>query len=171
MHRLCFICNRNYLVTLHNKKDKSTYIKFTNNNINLDEVDNILNDYITFHCEKFNSYLIRCEVVIEFDNNFEENIESEYFYFYNKDINNLKRNLLYGIIPKIYKDRNDCNIKQMILKTINDSGDMTNKYNKNLPMSMVEKRLKITTAKKPSLIKVLDRNKNQPLFRKNSHFI
>ena len=101
------------------------YIKYTINNINQDEVDKILNDYFTFHNGKFDSYLINCEFVIEFDNNIKENIENDYFY--NKDINNSKKILLNGIIPRIYEDRIDCTIKQMILKTINHRCNMTYK--------------------------------------------
>ena len=39
----------------------------------------------------------------------------------------------------------------------------------NLPMSMVERRIKIFIAKNPELIKNFDRNKNHPLIRKYSH--
>ena len=105
------------------------YINYTINNINLDEVDKTLNDYITIHNEKFNFYLISCKLIIKFDDNFTENIETNYFY--NTDIINIKRNLLYNIynfIPRIYKPSNVCNITHMILKTINDRCNMTYKY-------------------------------------------
>ena len=46
---------------------------------------------------------------------------------------------------------------------------MTYKYYKNIPMSMVERRLNIIIAKNPELNNSLDRNKNHPLIRKNSH--
>ena len=59
MNILCKVCDRsifeneseykNYLSTMRKKNDKSLYNKFTNKNINLDEVDEILNDYITTH--------------------------------------------------------------------------------------------------------------------------
>ena len=97
------------------------YRKYTNNIINLDELDKILNDYITTHIEKFDFYLISCELIIE-----SENIETECFY--NTDIISIKRNFLYNIynfIPRIYNPRNVCKIKQTILKTINDRCNMT----------------------------------------------
>ena len=93
------------------------YIKYTINNINLDELDKILKDYITTHLEKFDFYKISCELVIKFDNSFTENIETNYFH--NTDIINIKINLLYNIyhfIPRVYKACNACNIKQTILK-------------------------------------------------------
>ena len=146
------------------------YIKYTINNFNLDELDKILNDHIATHNKKFNFYLISCKLVIEFDNNFTGNIETKYFY--NTDMINIKRNLLYNIynfIPKIYKLNNVCNIKHMILKTINDRCNMTYKYYINNPMPMVERRINFIMAKNPKLINNFDRNKNHPIIRKYSH--
>ena len=143
------------------------YIKYTINNINLDELDKILDNHITTHNKKFNFYLISCKLVIEFDNNFSENIETNYFY--NKDIIGIKRNLLYNnynFIPRIYKPSN---IKHTTLKTINDRCNMTYEYYMNLPMSMVERRINFIIAKNPELINKFDRNKNHPLIRKYSH--
>ena len=105
MDYICKVCDRSlienpsdyqhYLATSHKKNDNSLYTKYTINKINLDELDKILNDYITTHNKKFNFYLIICKLVIEFDNNFTENIET--IYFYNTDVINIKRNLLYNI--------------------------------------------------------------------------
>ena len=88
----------------------------------------IISKQILTHNKKFNFYLISCNLVIEFDNNFSENIETSYFY--NTDIINTKRKLLYNIykfIPRIYKPSNVCNIKHTILETINDRCNMTYK--------------------------------------------
>ena len=41
-----------YSTTLHRKKDKKLYIKYTNNNINFNELGKILNDYIATHIKK-----------------------------------------------------------------------------------------------------------------------
>ena len=145
------------------------YIKYTINNVNLDELDEILNDHITTHNKKFNFYLICCSLLIEFDTNITENIETSYFY--NTDIINIKRDLLYNIyifIPRIYKPSNVCNIKQTILKTINDRCNMTYDYYMNFPMNMVERQINFNIAKNPHLINTLDRNKNHPLIRKYS---
>ena len=145
------------------------YIKYTIININLDDLDKILNDYITNHNEKYNFYLFSCKLVIEFDDNFKENTETKYFY--NTDIIIIKRNLSYNIYrfnPRIYKPCNVYNIKHIILETINDRCYMTYKYYMNLPMSMVERRINIIIAKNPSIINKLDWNKNRPLIRKYS---
>ena len=78
---------------MRKKNDKSLYKKYTINNINLDEVDEILNDYITTHNKKFDLYFIICEFKIEFDNNFTTNIENNYFY--NIEANIIQSYLLY----------------------------------------------------------------------------
>ena len=161
---------QHYLATSHKKNDKSLYIKYTINNINLDELDKLLNDYITTHTEKFNLYLVSCTLVIEFDNNFTENIDTNSFYI--TDIVNIKRILFYNIyyyIPRVYKPSNVSKIKHLILKTINDRCNMTYKYYKNLPKGMVERRSKNIIAKNPSIINKLNRNTNHPLIRKYSH--
>ena len=76
----------------------------------------------------------------------------------------------YNFTPRIYKKPDSvCNIKHMILKTINDRCNMTYKYYKNTAMSMIERRINIIIAKNPELINSLDRNKNHPLIRKYSH--
>ena len=46
---------------------------------------------------------------------------------------------------------------------------MTPELYKNMPMSMIERRLKIIIAKNPSLIKSLDQATYHPLIRKYSH--
>ena len=143
------------------------YKKSTIKNINLDELDKILDDHITTHNKKFNFDLISCKLVIEFDKNFSENIETSYFY--NTDIINIKKNLLYNtynFIPRTCKPSKVCNIKHTILKTIKDRCNMTYKYYMNLPMSKVERRINFNIAKNPHLINTLDRTKNHPLIRK-----
>ena len=68
-----------YLATLRRKDDKILYKKYTTNKINLDEVNKILNDYISTHNKKFDFYFFNCEFVIEFDNNFIANKKTIYF--------------------------------------------------------------------------------------------
>ena len=68
MDLLCPVCDRefiekeseykNYIATLRKKHDKSIYKKYAINNINLDEVDKILNDYVGTHIKKL-FYLLR----------------------------------------------------------------------------------------------------------------
>ena len=90
MSFLCKICDRsiiefeseynNNLAALRKKKDKSLYNKFTIINVNFDEVNKILNDYISSHNKNFDFCLINCEFVLEFDNNFIAKIKTNYFY-------------------------------------------------------------------------------------------
>ena len=68
MSFFCKVCDRsiiengfeymNYLATMRRENDKSLYKKYTIKNINLDEVDKILNDYVIIHNKKFDCYFI-----------------------------------------------------------------------------------------------------------------
>ena len=92
MDFLCELCDQsiienhseynNYLATLRKKNDKfykKNIKKCTINNVNLDEVNKILNDYLSTYNKKFDFSFINCEFVIEFDNNFIANIKTKYF--------------------------------------------------------------------------------------------
>ena len=86
MDFLCKVCDRSiieneskyfeYLAALGKKNHKILYNKYTINNVNLDEVNKLINDYISTHNKSFDFYFINCEFVIEFDNNFIANIET-----------------------------------------------------------------------------------------------
>ena len=105
MDFLCKVCDpsiiefqseyKEYIATSRKENDKSLQKKLTINNINLDEVDKILNDYVTTHNKLFDFYFINCELVIEFNKNFTANIETNYLYII--DITNTKRYFLYDI--------------------------------------------------------------------------
>ena len=123
MDYICQYCDRllienpneyeNYLTTSHKKNDKNLYIKYTINNISFDELDKKFKDYISTHNKKFVFYLISCELLIDFDNNFTENLKTHYYY--STDVINIKRELIYNIYhfsPKIFKDCHAYNIKQ-----------------------------------------------------------
>ena len=98
MDLLCRLCDRSiidnefeykkYLASLRKENDKSFYKKYTINNINLDDVNKVLNNYISSHNKNVDFYFINCEFVIEFDNNFITNIET--INFYNTDIIDIK---------------------------------------------------------------------------------
>ena len=90
MDLLCEVCDPsiigneseyyNYLASLREKDDKSLYKNHTINNINLDEVKKILNDYISTQNKNFDFLFIDCEFVIEIDKSFIANIKTNYFY-------------------------------------------------------------------------------------------
>ena len=148
MDLFCEVCDRsiieneseymNYLATLL-KKDDSLYKKIINN-VNLDEVDEILNDYISFHNENSDLYFVNCEFVIEFDNNFTGNVETNYLYNIDDIIIKIKAYLLYWI--DCYKSRGfiSYNINRINVKTIIDRCNMTYKHYNNQPMSMCESK-------------------------------
>ena len=105
MDYICQYCDRllienpdeyeNYLTTSRKKIDKNLYIKYTINNNSFDELDKILEDYISTHNKKFVFYLISCEPIFEIDNFFTENLKTDYYY--NTDVINIKRDLIYDI--------------------------------------------------------------------------
>ena len=72
----------NYLVTLHKKNDRNMYKSIIINDVNLDGIDKILNDYIEIHNKKFNLYFINCYFNITFDN---LTMDIETNFVYNKD--------------------------------------------------------------------------------------
>ena len=175
---LCKVCDREifeneselnkYLTTFRKTFDRSLYKKYTINNINLNDIDKILDDYITIHNKKFNFYFINCEFVIESDNNFIAKNETNYRY--NDDITNLKSYLLYYIDCYESRGYKIYNINQMTINIISDRCNMTYEKYINQPMSMCERKINMNIARNPQLVNLLDRNENHPLIGKYSHF-
>ena len=177
MDLLCEVCDQSiieieseyyiYLISLRKKDDKSLFKKYTINNIDLDEINKILNDYISTHNNNFDLDFNNCECVVEFDNNFIANIKTNCFY--NTDFININRYLLYDI---------DCfksggymfhNTNQMTINIISDRCNMTYELYNSQRMSMCERKLSLNIARNPHLINSLDRNKNHSLIRKYLH--
>ena len=106
MDLLCPVCDRSireneseyneYIATMPKKDVKILYENYTINNINLDEVDKILSEYVTTHNKKFYFHLVGYEFVLEFDNNFTTNTQTNYCYNMD-DITKIKSCLLYWI--------------------------------------------------------------------------
>ena len=90
MEFLCKICDidiiqiqsklDHYIATLAKEYDRSFYENYIIINPNLDEIDKILNDYITSHNNKFNICFIKYEFFLVFDNIFKIYIETNYFF-------------------------------------------------------------------------------------------
>ena len=57
----------------------------------------------------------------------------------------------------------------MIIKTVSDRCNITYQLCLNQLMHVVERQLNLNIARNPELIYSLDRNKNHPIIRKNSH--
>ena len=158
---------KDYLATMRKKNDKSLYKKYTINNINLDEVDKILNDYIITHNKKFDLYFIICEFKIEFDNNSTTSIETNYFY--NIEANNIKSYLLYYSDCFSLQGYNFYNINQTTINSNHDRCNITHREYLKLPMPATERKINLNIDKNPQMIHSLDRNKNHLLIRNNSH--
>ena len=173
----CDVCDRSiiknesnydkYLATLRKENDKSLSKKYTINNVNLDEVKKILNDHISSHDENFDFHFINFEFVIEFDNNFIANLKTNYLY--NTDVIHINEYFLYDIECFKSKGHKFYNINQMIINIISDRCNMRYENYINQPTSMCEGKKNINIAGNPQLINSLDRNKNHPLIRKDSH--
>ena len=174
---LCRVCNREIfenqleldknLASLNNPNDKHISKKYTINNINLDDVNKILDDYICTHNKNFYFYFIDCEFKIEFDDNITANMEDNYHY--NTDYINIKSYLSFYIDrceSAGYKFNNN---NRMIINTISCMCNMSYKHYINQPMYMLERRINFNIARNPQLINSLDRNKNHLLIRKYSH--
>ena len=86
MTHLCNNCTKN---------NKCLYTKYIIKNINIDEVDVKLEQYINNLNKKFDFYYFDCEFGIEFNNNYLANIEVNYHYY--TDYNNIKSYLLFYI--------------------------------------------------------------------------
>ena len=174
MELLCKICDRStikneseynkYLDTLRKKEDRSLYKKYTIINSNLDEVVKILNDYISTHNKIFDFYFINCEFVIDFDNNFIANIQTNYFY--NTDIININLYLLLYIDCFKSRGNNFHNINQMTINIISDTCNMTYETYINQPMHKFERKINMNIAKNPQLKKSLDRNTKSSSYQK-----
>ena len=105
MDLLCDVCDQSiienpseyneYTATMRKKYDKSLYEKYIINIINLDEVDKILDDYVTTHNKKFYFYFNRYEFILEFDNKFKTNIETTYCHNIHNEFTKINSYLLY----------------------------------------------------------------------------
>ena len=133
----------------------------------MDEVNKILNDYISTHNKKFDFNFINCEYIIDFYNNFIAIIKTNYFY--NTDIININRYLLYDIDGFKSRGHKFYNINQMTIKIVSDRCNMTHEHYINQSMHMCEMKINMNIARNPHLINSLDRNKNHLLIRKYLH--
>ena len=113
------------------------------------EFEKTMNDYVTIQNKKTFFYLIKCEFILELDNNFTANIET--IYFYTIDITKIKRYLLYDIYYFTSRDYKVCNINQKTIKTISGICNMTYEQYMNQPLFFLDLRLNMVVAKNPQL--------------------
>ena len=113
--------------------------------INPNDSNEVLNDYVTSHNTKFGFYFINCDFKIEFHNNFTTNIE--FPYLYKTNITDIQRYLLYDIYYFISSGHKVNKINQMTINSISDKSNMTYKHYLNQPMHMCEKKINMNIAK------------------------
>ena len=77
----------NYINSLIKDDNKFIYMKYIVNNVDINNFDKILNNYITNHNKKFDFYHINCEFQIETNNKL---LNIEINYHHNTDYINLK---------------------------------------------------------------------------------
>ena len=134
----------------------------------MNEIDQILDEYVTIHNKKFEVYFRNYIFNLEFDNEFTIYIETGYRS--NHDVKNAKAILSYYIEYFKSRGHQDYNINQLTIKTSSDRCNMTYKYYMNQPMPAIELKLNINIAKNPQLINSLDcKEYPEPLFKKYSH--
>ena len=174
MDYLCQVCDReiieneseyrNYVATLRKKGDESIYKKYSINNINLDEVDKILKDYVSSHNKTFDIYFIYCEFKIQFDENSTRDLKTDCVH--NIEIEKISQCLLYCIEYLESKGYKFQKINQMTINTVSDRCNMKYEYYMHPPMFPLETKLNIIIAKNPQS---LDQNTKHLLIRKYSH--
>ena len=172
---LCLKCNQdifddknklyNYLATFQKENDKNIYKKKFIDNIDLDNIDKILNNYINNHDKKFDIYFVKCLFNIDFDNNI---YELDTVYVYNKESFKIIIQLLFFIDMMKTEGRNFYNISQMTIIINSDICNMTNEYSRYMRLNPIERQINIIFSKKPQLLNQIS---NNILIKNKSHII
>ena len=153
-----------YLASGRKENDRSIYNNYVIKNINLDNVDKILNDYVSIHNKKFNLYFIKCNFNITFDN-YTTNIETNFVHY--KESYKILIELLFFIDCMKFEGYDLRNINQMTINTFNDICNKTYEYYTHKSLNPIETKLNIIFAKNP---KLLDNNNiKHLLIKKHSH--
>ena len=172
---LCRVCDsdkfdnkdelHNYLAIQGKKIDKSIYKKIIIDNIDIDEVDNILCNFVEVHNKKFNIFFIKCCFNIRFTN---INIDLESNNVFNLEIYKIFIELLYFIDCMQTQEKYFIKINQMTINFICDICNVSEEYSNHLILNPIGRQMNIIFSKKPHL---LDDISNNNLIRKKSHII
>ena len=172
---LCLKCNHeifedknklyNYLSNFQRENNKKISKKIIIDNIDLDNVDKILNNYINNHDKKFDSYFIKCLFNIDFDNNI---YELGTIYVYNKESYKIIIQLLFFIDMMKAEGKNFNNICQMTIIINSDICNMTADYSRYMRLNPIERQINIIFSKKPQLLNQIS---NNILIKDKSHII
>ena len=156
---LCRVCDHekfedeteltNYLASQRKPNHRSIYKNYVIKNIHLDNVDKILNDYVSIHNKKFDLYFIKCNSNITFDN-YTTNIETNFVHY--KKSYKIMIELLFFIDCMKFEGHDLCNINQMTIFTNIDRCNMTYEYYTHKSSNPLERKLNIIIAKNPKLL-------------------
>ena len=168
---LCLKCNHDifedknklykYLSTFHRENDKKTII----DNIDLDNIDKILNDYIENHNKKFDIYFVKCLFNISFDDNI---YELDSVYVYNNESYKIIIQLLFFIDVMKSQGKIFNNISQMTIIINSDICNMTADYSRYMRLNPIERQINITFGKNSQLLNQIS---NNILIKNKSHII
>ena len=156
---LCLKCNQDIF------DDKNIYKKIIIHNIDLDNIDKILNNYINNHGKKFDIYFVKCLFNIDFDNVI---YELDTVYVYNKESYKIIIQLLFFIDMMKAEGRNFHNISQMTIIINSDICNMTNEDSRYMRLNPIERQKNIIFRKKPQLLNQIS---NNILIKNKSHII
>ena len=112
--------NDKSILSLASQTDQPFRIEYTVENPNFFAIDKTSNDYITIHNEKNSISLIKCDIILIFNNDFSKSIQIETDFYHNTTFMNLKRFLLYHFDNFIDKGYMFSHKDEMNITTIND---------------------------------------------------
>ena len=154
MSILCNVCDREafedpyelkkYKATQRKSNDRSLYIDYTINDINLDGFDKKLNEYVSDHNKKFVSYLFKLTCDIQF-NDIIQTLETT---CNSNSDHNMKSYLSSFIDSFISRGYEFCKINHITNNTLNDRCDLTYGYYTKQPMHAFERKLNMINVKK-----------------------
>ena len=97
--------------------DQFIYDEYSINNPNLNDIDKIINNYVTRYNKKFDIYSIKCDFYLVFNDDFKIHIET--YYVHNKDdLTKIKINLLSWIEHLKFEGYNFCHIIRGVRRVI-----------------------------------------------------
>ena len=128
--------------------DKFSYDNYSINNPNLNDIDKIINNYVTSYNKKFDISSIKCDFYLVFIDDFKIHIETQYVH--NKDdLTKIKTELLSWIEHLKFEGYSFCHINEMIIKSLTDKHWMTYNTYIQQTMPMVERRFNYVFDKYP----------------------
>ena len=131
------------------------YKKIVVNNINLDNIDKILMNYVEEHNKKFDIYIIKCSFNIKIDDDI---YELDTVFVYNIDIYKIVIQLLFYIDMIESEGKNFINIDQMTVIIHSDICNMTEEYSKYMRKNPIERQINIIFGKNPNLLNNISNN-------------